>query len=310
VNTTDPTMFSHKVRACCAAVLVTLVWPMAGSFAFAQEAVSEEEYARRQQGLLEAIAKMEAEEVRQSAADASREAAQADNAKLVAGRQRVLDDAPRPAATDAALAQAAAGGAAREALLAQLDPPGAPLGGVPVEGNGPAPGAKPIPLAEREKARPKKVEEKREVEILAQGGSTFNKAANLVVFEREVTVNHPQFDLLCDQLIVFLKAEVKEGESAFDRAIATGKKVIVRKVGADGEVQIGQARKVTFDKKSGNIILEDWPQVQSGFKLIKARAQSTIITLNEDGKMNVDGPNHTTIIQPAKEATAKTGDAP
>ena len=152
-----------------------------------------------------------------------------------------------------------------------------------------------MPITQREKTSSEKV---KQVEILAQGGSSFNKAANYIVFDDDVIVNHPQFDLRCDRLIVFLKKQVKEGESAFNQAIATGKKVIVRKAGADGEMQIGQARKVTFDKVSGDIVLEDWPQVQSGFKLVQARSQGTIITLNENGKMNVDGPSHTTIIQP------------
>ena len=165
---------------------------------------------------------------------------------------------------------------------------------------------KPVPGAERKKPNAKKKEEPKEIEIEAQGGSTFNSKANLVVFEKEVKVNDPRFDLICDKLIVFLKKDAKEGESPLDKAIATGKKVVVRKVGAEGEVQIGQARKVTFEGATGDIILQDWPQVQSGFKLIQARSQGTIITLNENGKMNVEGPSYTKIIQPAKESSKET----
>ena len=77
---------------------------------------------------------------------------------------------------------------------------------------------------------------------------------------------------------------------ALDKAIATGKRVTVRKTGADGEVQIGQARKVTFEGKSGDVILEDWPQVQTDTRLIQAKSQDTIIILNQDGKMKINCP--------------------
>ena len=109
------------------------------------------------------------------------------------------------------------------------------------------------------------------------------------MFEQDVVVNHPQFDLVCDKLIVFLKKQAEEEDSALDKAIATGKRVTVRKTGADGEVQIGQARKVTFEGKSGDVILEDWPQVQTDTRLIQAKSQDTIIILNQDGKMKING---------------------
>ena len=309
------------------AILITaFLLPAAG--ALAQEGITKEEYAKRQAGLLEAIAKMEAEEARQKAAAAKLEAERAKIAAPEAARQRVLDDAPKLAADSATIAKAEAANAAREArilrdaspeLKAKLAASKAPGGGVPVEGNGPAPGARPIPIADRVPPKSKRGEpEPKETEIVAQGGSTFNSKANLVVFEQDVKVNDHRFDLMCDQLIVFLKKESKaagdgekeKGDSPLDKAIATGKKVIVRKVGADGEVQIGQARKVTFDGKSGDVILEDWPQVQSGFKLIQAKSQGTIITLNEDGKMKVSGPSYTKIIQPASDPTPKTAEAP
>ena len=183
-------------------------------------------------------------------------------------------------------------------------PPGAPTGGIPIEGNGQrAPGAKPIPQAERDKAR-SNGEADKEVEILAQGGSTFDSKANLVVFEQDVVVKHPQFDLVCDKLIVFLKKQSEEEESALDKAIATGKRVTVRKNGANGEVQIGQARKVTFEGKSGDVILEDWPQVQTDTRLIQAKSQETIIILNQDGKMKINGPSITKLLLPEKKGAS------
>jgi lipopolysaccharide transport protein LptA len=285
---------------------------LAPADSLAQAAVSEEEYAKRQQGLIEAIAAMEAAEARQKLADQNLEAAKEKNLPLNAEMERAIRDGAGLAEESAPVAKAKSEIVAREARLrrgapaavvAALAPPGAPAGGVPVEGNGPAPGSKPVPQAERDKARGKG-EAKKEVEILAQGGSTFDSKANLVVFEQDVVVNHPQFDLVCDKLIVFLKKQAEEEDSALDKAIATGKRVTVRKTGADGEVQIGQARKVTFEGKSGDVILEDWPQVQTDTRLIQAKSQDTIIILNQDGKMKINGPSITKLLLPEKKSVS------
>ena len=129
-------------------------------------------------------------------------------------------------------------------------------------------------------------------------------ALHLASLAVEVVVNHPQFDLVCDKLIVFLKSAAEDGESALDKAIATGKRVTVQKIGEDGEVQIGQSRKVTFEEASGDVVLEDWPQVQTGNTLIQAKEQGTIIVLNRNGKMKVNGPHITKLILPEKKDAA------
>ncbi|MFT4550729.1 MAG: lipopolysaccharide transport protein LptA [Verrucomicrobiales bacterium] len=308
---------SHLVsKLLCGALALSLLLP---GLAHAQGTISKEEYSARQKGLLAAIAAMEAEEARQLAADKVRQKAQVETAEQDAARDALLRESPRLAADSASVAKAKSEIAAREArvrkdmpasIVAMLDV-GTPAGGVPVEGNGPAPGAKPMSVAEREASREKKKGEDKEVEIFAQGGCTFNSKANLVVFERDVVVNHPQFDLVCDKLIVFLKKQAAEGESALSKAIATGKRVTVRQVNAEGEVQIGQARKVTFEGDSGNVILQDWPQVQTGNRLIQAKEQGTVIILNQDGQMKITGPSLTKLILPQnmdKQAGKKDDD--
>ncbi|MGI9239689.1 MAG: LptA/OstA family protein [Verrucomicrobiales bacterium] len=290
----------------CLALLASISLTFEG---VAQQGVSKEEYEKRQQGLIEAIAAMEAEQARQLASKKALDDAKEKNRPLNAKMEQALEENQGQASESATVTKAKSEIAAREARIrkgapavvaAALAPPGAPSGGVPVEGNGPAPGAKPVPQAEREKSRQSGGRTK-EVEILAQGGSTFDSKANLVVFEQDVIVNHPQFDLVCDKLIVFLKKQEKEDDSALDKAVATGKRVTVRKVGADGEVQIGQARKVTFEGKTGDVILEIWPQVQTDTRLIQAKSQETIIILNQDGKMKINGPSITKLLLPEKK---------
>ena len=316
------TRSQQPIRRLAACVFAAL----AGSFllpptsALAQAAVTKEEYAKRQQSLIEAIAAMEAAEARQKAAGEKLEETQVKNVPLNAEMERAIEAGAGLASESEPVAKAKSEIAAREARISRgapaavaaafaPAPPGAPTGGIPIEGNGPAPGAKPIPQAERDKARSNGGADK-EVEILAQGGSTFDSKANLVVFEQDVVVKHPQFDLVCDKLIVFLKKQSEDEEdSALDKAIATGKRVTVRKNGANGEVQIGQARKVTFEGKNGDVILKDWPQVQTDTRLIQAKSQETIIILNQDGKMKINGPSTTKLLLPEKKGASDAGEA-
>ncbi len=313
MKTQFPQLVSRQLLGCAAASLA-LAWVLFfPAEAIAQKPISKEEYAKRQQGLIEAIAAMEAEQARQLAGRDALDISKEKNRPLNEKMERALEDGAAQVGESAPIARAKSEIAARDGRLSRgspaavvaalAPPPGAPSGGVPIEGNGPAPGAKPIPQAEREQAR-KSGKPTKEVEILAQGGSTFDSKANLVVFEQDVVVNHPQFDLVCDKLIVFLKKQQENDDSSLDKAIATGKRVTVRKNGADGEVQIGQARKVTFEGKTGDVILEDWPQVQTDTRLIQAKAQDTIIILNQDGKMKINGRSITKLLLPEKKAVS------
>lgn len=292
-----------RIPAASLAAILGLVLTATG---FAQKTISKEEYEKRQAGLMEAIAAMEAAEARESAANAKLKEEQKKQAPLNAEMERAISAAPAQAEDSATIAKAKAAIAARETRIRRTSPPevvalldGPPKGGIPVQGNGPQPGAKPKSQADRDAK--KKKDEAEEVEILSQAGCTFDSKANLVVFEDEVVVKHPQFDLVCDKLIVFLKQDAEKGESAMDKAIATGKRVTVRQVDEKGEVQIGQARKVTFEEDSGNVILEDWPQVQTGSKLVQAKEQSTIIILNQSGKMKINGPSITKLVLPTED---------
>ena len=246
---------------------------------------------------------MEAEQDRQRSGAAALDLKREKAAIGDASRTRVLNSSDRLNAEDPDVAKSRAKIAEREArirreaspeMLVMLDPPPR---GVPIEGNGPTPGAKPAPVKEKKT-------ERKEIEIYATGGSTFNSKANLIVFEEEVVVSHPQFELFCDKLIIFMKpggATGEEGELPIDKAIAVGKKVIVRKMSDKGELRVGQSRKATFYGDTGDIVLQESPEVQTGKMLVQAREPDTIITLNENGKMGVDGPVYTLIVPGTKE---------
>jgi len=88
-----------------------------------------------------------------------------------------------------------------------------------------------------------------------------------------------------------------------DHAIAeagTGKQVTITqdKLEADGTItkNIGHGDKVTYDAKTGDIVLTGNPSVQQGINLCVSLDAGTVMTLNRNGRMKVEGA-HKTIIK-------------
>jgi lipopolysaccharide export system protein LptA len=63
------------------------------------------------------------------------------------------------------------------------------------------------------------------------------------------------------------------------------------KVENDGSISkhIGKARRATYDSNTGTVVLTGKPSVQQGINLCVALNDSTVMTLNRDGRMKVDG---------------------
>ena len=174
---------------------------------------------------------------------------------------------------------------------------------------------------------PKKV--KAPTEITSREAMLDNRI-HLATFSGEVEVKDPEYNLTCDKLTVHLKkpkgkAEVKapapkpigaaddepaakpaapekgDGESSggIEKAIAEGNVRIVQdKLDAEGKKQryYGQARKAVFDPDKKTCVLYGWPRISQSLdnnmgKEVIAKQESTVITLNQSGVINVDGPN-------------------
>jgi len=176
------------------------------------------------------------------------------------------------------------------------------------------------PLARKEKEVKKP---KGETEITALE-ATFDQKTREAVFIGDVVVKDPEFTVTCDRLTAFLKQQ-KNGANAapvaadppptnqpsaaeakgggLDHAIAEaakGNEVIIQqdKFEADGTItkNIGRSKKATFDSKTGDIVLTGSPSVQQGINLCIAQSEDTVMTLNRNGRMKVEGP-HTTKIK-------------
>jgi len=162
--------------------------------------------------------------------------------------------------------------------------------------------------------------------------ATFDQKTREAVFLGEVFVKDPEFSVNCDRLTAYLKkvkasgerpaaspppanpapGSARPGEDAkgggLDRAVAeasAGNVVVITqdKLETDGSVSqnIGKGRKATYDATSGNIVLTGMPSVQSGINLVVATDESTVMILNRNGKMKVDGPHRSVIKDTSSE---------
>jgi hypothetical protein len=72
----------------------------------------------------------------------------------------------------------------------------------------------------------------------------------------------------------------KTQESPFERIIIRGRARIMA-VGKDGEVQVGRAGYMVYEKKSGIFFLREWPEAQTGDKCFAAESKESVIMLSQ-----------------------------
>jgi len=124
----------------------------------------------------------------------------------------------------------------------------------------------------------------------------FNAETNEVMFQGNVNLRHPQFDLNCDILEVQLAGEgAKVGgmggqvnATEIQRAIAKGY-VQIERMSLDGKVQVAKSRLATYEGDSGDVVLSDYPVLQSGKDLIRGLSETTKIYLRSNGQYHVEG---------------------
>jgi len=156
----------------------------------------------------------------------------------------------------------------------------------PTSGNGFAPG----PFGSDTGDRPKT---SRTV-IDSDDGATFENATSTAEFIGHVVVHDPQFDLTCDKLHVILAANRK----GLSKVIATGSVVITQEKKNDrGDLvkSVGKCGKATYDATTGDVTMEDWPQIQQGINNQVASQQSTVMILNAKGRSRTIGGSRTLI---------------
>ncbi len=169
--------------------------------------------------------------------------------------------------------------------------------------------------------------------VITAHASTFDNRIHQAIFIKNVVVVDPEFNVNCDKLTAYFKSEKtgqaakpavpaepveaagkstgpKPGGGGLEKAIAesTGTnrvRIVQDKVDANGVVthNIGDGKTAVYDASTGDITLTGMPTVQQGFNMCVALAESTVIILNRDGHMRVDG-DHKTIIKDANAEAA------
>ena len=186
-----------------------------------------------------------------------------------------------------------------------------------------------------------------ETDIDASQSASFNSKDRIAIFTGNVRVKDPRFELACDELTVYLnKGAAANGTpgaatppplqhpapaanppapgqeptpappgGGIDHAVAKGHVIIIQrkpptKPGDEEKISIGRGGLGTFDNKTGDMVLKDWPNLEQNGSSLVATAQGTVMTIHRDSSMNTDGPSKTKLIQHGKGGTLDIPMAP
>ena len=160
-----------------------------------------------------------------------------------------------------------------------------------------------------------------ETEILATKGANFISKDRIAVFEGDVRVNDPRFQLACDKLTVYLAKGVGEGGAGtpaatpppanspggsggggIDHVVARGNVIIIQKrppakPGEEPKISMGRAEWAEYDSKTGDMTLHGTPSIEQNGNTHRALSPETIIILHKDNSMDTVGPSRTVLKQ-------------
>ena len=134
---------------------------------------------------------------------------------------------------------------------------------------------------------------KNEVNIFS-GESEMNNNTKVLTFTQNVMIEHPEFTLECDKLLVTLaEGESQEGEGTkFKRAVATGGTVRIRRISPEGKTQVAISRMAEYNGITKDFILSGGPPyIQDGEKHVRCETPDAQIVMTGDGKYRITGSN-------------------
>lgn len=209
--------------------------------------------------------------------------------------------------------------------------PGTPVVETPPPPAGPQPQPlQPLNLDEAPKAS------KGQIVITARKSAFFDANRGYGIYVGDVRARHPQMYIECEELELYMAKQEggvlgdskpkpapaapaakdsdilaqpskKSGAQGgnIDKADARGPMVLIEKMSAEGELQVGHCKHLIYDGKTGNSTLLDWPQVQAGNKLHKATEPGCVMVIDQKGLLTTTG-GHQTIILQGQDATPKS----
>jgi lipopolysaccharide transport protein LptA len=137
--------------------------------------------------------------------------------------------------------------------------------------------------------------------IESDGGASFENTDNSAEFIGHVVVKDAQFDLTCDRLHVVLRPDRK----GLQKVIASGNVVITQQKKNDrGDIvkSVGKCGKATYDAATGDVTLQEWPQIQQGINSQVSTEPTTVMILNAKGRSRTIGGSRTMIVDQGERA--------
>ncbi|HUF63178.1 MAG TPA: hypothetical protein VMN36_13965 [Verrucomicrobiales bacterium] len=137
------------------------------------------------------------------------------------------------------------------------------------------------------------------VTIRCSGRTVVDFEKFVVVYQEDVILEHPEFRLTCDELVVYRG----EGDSEIKKAVATGRMVVIQRRNPAGVLEEARCRKAVFE--NDQLVLLEYPQIRRDRVLHRATSSRTKLVIPRKGDFRFDGPSETIGADKADEADAR-----
>jgi lipopolysaccharide transport protein LptA len=129
------------------------------------------------------------------------------------------------------------------------------------------------------------------IDVQSDRQADYDQANNKVIFTGKVELNSAAIRLRADRVEVFMK----KGGGGMDRVEASGHVLMRTQDTENGPGQMASAGRASYNLKTGEITLSDWPKIQEAGKSHISTDPSTKMYMFTDGRLRTDGPNRTLI---------------
>lgn len=136
----------------------------------------------------------------------------------------------------------------------------------------------------------------------------FDANKNIGIFNGQVKVADPRFNLQAEKLTVYISKGENQG---LEKAVAEGNVAVVRDRpdpnGGPPTRSVGRAEQATYVATTGDVELRGTPRVQEGVNTHIATSPDTVMVVNQKGQLTTHGPSRTEIRQEPKSDDQKDG---
>ena len=129
------------------------------------------------------------------------------------------------------------------------------------------------------------------IDVQSDRQADYDQANNKVIFTGKVELNSAAIRLRAERVEVFMK----KGGGGMERVEAKGNVLMRTQETENGPGQMASAGRVSYNLKTGEITLSDWPKIQEAGKSHISTDSSTKMYMFTDGRLRTDGPNRTLI---------------